>query len=62
MNEKNPQPVWVVVFVQRGIIAVVEAYTTRTAATRRMRALEKDFNPNDDDLNVFEVIMNAASE
>ena len=62
MSENKSKPIWVVVLVQSGVTTLVEAYTARTTATRRMRALKKDTSPNDDDIDLFEVEVNAVSE
>lgn len=47
--------IWVVIEVESGIPALVEAFGDEGAAERRADDLRADINPEDDEVAVFEV-------
>jgi hypothetical protein len=49
---------WVVVYVYRGLISNVEAYDNLLGAQDRMEELKRDANIMNDDLGVYEVLLN----
>lgn len=55
MPRKNPDVVYVVVWVHSGVPCAVEAYRDRKTAKARERFFKKDTNPDYDEVGVFEV-------
>jgi len=57
-TQVNKSATWVVVYVYRGLISLVEAYDNFAAANDRMEELKRSANIMNDDLGVYEVLIN----
>ena len=49
--------IWILAFVKRGFIQRPEIYYNKDAANKRKLVLLQDFNPDFDELEVFEKII-----
>ena len=61
MKRKNRDVVWVVVYVHEGVIYAVEAYRDKMAAESRREFYLKEYNREEDDLDVYEVGLGVPS-
>lgn len=61
MKRKNREVVWVVVYVHEGVIYDVEAYRDRKSAESREKFYQKEYNPEEDDLDLYEVELGVPS-
>jgi hypothetical protein len=46
--------IWIVIFVHRGFIEEPEIFTNKKSALKRKRELLDDYNPDYDELEIFE--------
>ncbi len=53
--KQNRDNLWIVVEVESGIAVDAKAYRAESAATRRISYRRKALNPDDDDIQIFEV-------
>ena len=53
--KQNHDHLWIVVEVESGIAVDAKAYRTRAAAMRRKSGRRNALNPEDDDIQIFEV-------
>jgi hypothetical protein len=53
--KQNRDNLWIVVEVESGIAVDTKAYRTEAAAVRRTSGRRKALNPDDDDIQIFEV-------
>jgi hypothetical protein len=53
--KQNHENLWIVVEVQSGIAVDAKAYQTEFAADRRISYRRKKLNPDDDDIQAFQV-------
>jgi hypothetical protein len=53
--KQNHDNLWIVVEVESGIAVDAKAYRTEAAAVRRKSGRRNALNPEDDDIQIFEV-------
>ncbi len=55
---KRKKPIWILVTVQSGIPAEVEAFTNKKQAFVRGKVVRRDLNFDNDETGLFEVVLN----
>lgn len=55
--KQNHDNLWIVVEVESGIAVDAKAYLTEAAAARRISYRRKALNPQDDDIQLFQVTL-----
>ena len=54
MPSRKSETIWIVVFVQSGVIADVKVYRSERTAKRRLQIWRKEMDLNEDDVQIFE--------
>ena len=54
MPPRKSETIWIVVFVQSGVIADVRAYRTERAAKRQLTIWRNEMDVSEDDVQIFE--------
>ena len=62
MTQQQDNLVWVVVLVESGVPALVEAYSNEREAVLRKRFLRQDINLDYDEVNLFEIKIDEVSD
>jgi hypothetical protein len=62
LAQEQPERLWVVVKVESGIPAIVEAYRGRLSAKAREQRFRWRMNPDNDETGVFGVLVGQADD
>ena len=54
MPRRKSETIWIVVFVQSGVIVDVRAYRDERTAKRQLQIWRNEMDLNDDDVQIFE--------
>ncbi len=57
MNKTRARKTWVIVEVQSGVAVGARVYADKTAAKRKLKARRGSLSSNDDDVQMFQLIL-----